>query len=67
MAHIRQSKPDYCLGFQAEVLKACKGAVSSLGSGTSDQKPRLSSLGALGVHSKGPTPGARGVVKLPNL
>jgi len=33
MAHIRQSRPDSGLGFQANVLKPFKGVPSSLGSG----------------------------------
>jgi hypothetical protein len=33
MAHIRQSRPDYGLGFQAKVRKTFKAVLSSLGSG----------------------------------
>ena len=33
MEHIRQSRPDSCLGFHVTVLKTCEGVPSSLGRG----------------------------------
>jgi len=39
-AHIRQSRPDYGLGFQAKVLEMVQGVPSSLGSGFRGQRER---------------------------
>ena len=48
MAHIRQSRPDSGLGFQAKILEAIQGVAASLGSGTlrmaSPLQSRLSSI-----------------------
>ena len=50
MAHIRQSRPDSCLGFQVKALDTFQGVPSSLGSGYPQRRqppgrsPRQSSL-----------------------
>ena len=39
MAHVRQSRPDFGLGFRVKILQTFRAVPSSLGSGLSDTSP----------------------------
>ena len=53
MAHIRQSRPDYVLGFQVKVLKTFQVVPSSLDSGK-EQEVWLSQENLSGALGSGP-------------